>query len=203
MNWKFTAPDKPIRTNEGFIDFINNQYVAEAKLDGWRCEIGKFNNHLHSISRSNQKFELNNDIVNVLTKIIPEGCSFDTEWINHTRIKAINKEFGYNLPLIERIMVIDITWYNNKYLRSETLAQRISRPEYQNLPILSLDNIWNSPLVFRAIQVSGDKAMELYNNTRNHMICEGIVIKSLKSKINGHASKSIKNNGWFKVKYRG
>jgi ATP-dependent DNA ligase len=202
MLWKFITPDKPIRTTEGFFDVVDGSWVCEAKLDGFRMEIGKFHGKIHAISRHYKPEPVCEEIRNKMYEIIPEGCSLDCEWINPTRIKAINTQYGTKLPLIEKVMVIDVTWFNGLYLSSMNFKERTSLQIYQNLPSTSM-KMEEWPLIFKAIQRPGNLAKSFYLEQMNYQISEGVVVKKLNSKMIGSKRESAKNPSWYKIKYRG
>ncbi len=200
-SWYFMAPDKPTRVNEGYLPKIDNEWIAEVKADGFRCEAGRFSN-LHFISRNENKLEVSNQLI-AECGFIPEGCAFDTELICPTRIKAINKQFGMNIPLVEKLMVFDVTWYGGEWIsRRMTLEERRSLDIFQRIPQGTLDSLESNDRVFRAPCVPGIQAHELFKAQKAYLISEGIVVKKLRSRGIGGRTSSQDTKDWLKIKHR-
>lgn len=201
--WKFIAPDKPIRTTPDFFDMVDENWFVESKIDGWRCEIGNFNK-IHTISRHNKPLTMNPSLIEELMALIPNNSAIDVEFINHDRIKAINKINNVNLPLIEKIIVIDVIWHNGVYLKQLSLTDRIALDVYKNLPTTTMEDLTNpnSNHIVKVVQTTGNNVKEFYNTQRKFIISEGVVLKKKNSKMIGGAAESSKNPAWYKVKYR-
>jgi hypothetical protein len=121
----FIAPDKPIRTSVEFLNDLDiEDWSIEMKLDGYRIEISKDNNIVTARSRHGLILNIDSYFYNYFNKIMDNGWAIDAEWVNHNRIKAINKNLNSDLPLIECIGVHDITWMNGKYVGNLTLKER-------------------------------------------------------------------------------
>lgn len=195
------APDKPSRVSDGYLSRIDNEWIAEVKADGFRCEAGRFSN-LHFISRNENKLEVSERLI-AECDFIPEGCAFDTELICPTRIKAINKQFGLKIPLVEKLMVFDVTWYEGEWIsRRMTLQERRSLDVFQQIPQGTLDSLESDDKVFRAPWVPGIQAYELFAAQKYHLISEGIVVKKLQSRGIGSRTSSQDTTDWLKIKHR-
>lgn len=206
MAYSFIAPDKPIRTSEDFIDdMIDNDWIAESKLDGWRMEVGKFDGKLHTLSRRDTCHDVCDELIEQLQDIVPEGCAIDCEWLSTSRIKAVNTSCNCNLPIKEMISVFDVTWHNDRYLNSIKLRDRISIDVIANLPVGNIEDIFGGPRIFRCPYVSGENAIQFYELQKSYPISEGIVLKKLNSPLigNSQAGVSVKSKYWYKIKYRG
>jgi ATP-dependent DNA ligase len=200
--WRFIAPDKPIRTSEGFLSIVNDRdWFIEAKLDGWRCEIGNFNGNIHTISRSGERLNVPDHLKEQARELVPDGCAIDCEWLNPTRIKAINSELGLKLPLITKIVVLDITWHQGKYIGQKPILDRTAIPVYNSLPTTTINEIIDSADFVKSIRFKGNP-MESYEVSKSHILCEGLVVKKKTSKTKGSHNSSRKNPGWYKIKYR-
>lgn len=201
-NWYFMAPDKPSRVGEDFFPEIDSSYIAEVKSDGFRCEVGRFNDKLHFISRNNNELEVSDELIAACASI-PNGCAVDTELICHTRIKAINKQFGLKIPLMEKLMIFDVTWLDGDWIgRTHTLEQRRATQLFQSFVQGTLDSLANNDKVFRAPYVSGEMSKALFESQKIYLISEGIVVKKLRSKCIGSRTTSQDSPDWLKIKHR-
>ena len=189
---RFIEPNKPIRTNEGFLDEIDDSYVADVKLDGWRTEISKFNNELHYLSRVNKPLDVPTELRNYFQKNLPEGMIIDAEWINKSRLKAINTHHGSSLPILDCMVIFDIKWMDGKYIAGKTLSERRDISFYKNLPVIDLDNIKDNT-VYQTISVTGDNSKKLYDIQKTQPLSEGIVLKRKSGKL---------DSNWYKIRYR-
>lgn len=193
MRWRFITPNKPIRANEDFLNGLTKDHVLDSKLDGWRVEICNINGVLQFISRHNKKLNIPPKLALKFSSL-PYGMGLDAEWLNSSRIKSINTEFGLKLPTIDNIVVFDVRWVDYKFQASVPLLDRRNNPYYQDLPEESLDGLLQSTnQVFKAISTTGNKAKQFYKKQTKRMISEGIVIKKSDSKL---------NDSWYSVKYR-
>jgi hypothetical protein len=203
MEWKFLAPDKPIRTTPEFLDIVDStDWSIESKIDGFRIEVGMFNGKLHTISRHNINLDINKYLKNKLKKIIPDGCALDGEYINHSRIKIINKLYGSNLPEVECIAFHDVTWYNYKYNGKTPLVDRRNVDVFKNLVEMDLDNSIKNNGVFKIPMLCSGDPLNYFKSQSNYIISEGIVVKKKSGAIIGSSRDSVKNPSWFKIKYR-
>lgn len=193
MAWRFIEPNKPIRASDDFLDDIDNKYIIDAKLDGWRTEIVKQNGELLFLSRRNRLHEVPKEIKTCF-QFMPEGMALDTEWINRTKIKSINTNLSINLPLVDNIVVFDVRWVNGRYIASTPLADRRAIDFYRNLPTIDLANLLSHDMkVFQAISCKGGEARDFYHMQTDYAISEGIVVKRSDGGLSGN---------WYKVKYR-
>lgn len=189
---RFIEPNKPIRTNEEFLDEIDNSYIVDTKLDGWRIEIRKINGEIHSVSRTNKNYDLPHILKDQFYDKLPEGMGIDAEWINKSRLKAINTIHGTKIPLVDCIVLFDIRWMNGKYISAKTLDERREIDFYKNLPIVDINNIENG-LVCKVCSSSGNKSKQFYKKQKSSILSEGLVIKKKSGNL---------DSPWYKVKYR-
>ena len=195
----FIAPDKPIRTSVEFLNDLDiEDWSIEMKLDGYRIEISKDNNIVTARSRHGLILNIDSYFYNYFNKIMDNGWAIDAEWVNHNRIKAINKNLNANLPLIECIGVHDITWINGKYVGNSTLKERRNCDLYNIIPFSEISNL----SIFRIPILSSGSILNFYNMQADIKMSEGIVIKKLSSKLIGSKTQSVKNPSWYKIKYR-
>lgn len=192
MTWRFIQPNKPIRTNEGFLHEIDDRYTADTKLDGWRASIGKFDNKIHCISRVNKQLELPPELIAKFQKTLPEGMAIDAEWINKSRLKSINTSANVNLPILDCVVLFDITWLDGKCIASKPLSERREINFYKSLQTVDLDNLKNE-MIYKMSTVSGSNSQSFYDDQKSQPLSEGIVVKK--------KSGTISDN-WYKVKYR-
>lgn len=192
MSWRFVEPNKPIRASEDFLEEVDEDFIVDAKLDGWRLQITNFGK-INVVSRRNIPRELPDGLMTQL-KSMPVGMELDAEWINPTRMKAINSEFGCKLPMVNNIVVFDIRWRDNKYIPKVPLQERRQIDYYQSLPKATIEQLLNSDMgVYSAISVDGSEVDQFYQNQKQSMLSEGIVIKRKTGQLGGQ---------WYKVKYR-
>lgn len=191
--YRFQKPNKPIRAGINFLDTVDDRSTCDIKFDGFRTEVGKFDK-LHFFSREDGKQKVTNEWPDIFNNLIPEGCELDVEWLNPTRIKAINTHYNLNLPLLNIMVVFDVRWYDGKYLLKKSLKDRRAIPVYANLPEISIENILETDLkVVKVPSVPGNKAKQFYDLQTTHWISEGLVIKRLLGDL---------KSTWFKIKYR-
>jgi ATP-dependent DNA ligase len=200
--WRFIAPDKPIRTSEKFLPLVNNKdWFIEAKIDGWRCEIGNFNGNIHTIGRTGNKLDVPTHLVEQAKEIVPDGCAIDCEWINPTRIKAINTTLGCNIPLITKMVGLDITWHQGVYIGRKPILDRTALALYNALPTTTIETITDAADFVKSIRFDCSPT-EAYKLQQSHPISEGLVVKRKSSKTVGRNDVSHKNPNWYKIKYR-
>lgn len=193
MAWRFIEPNKPIRASEDFLGDIDSRYIIDAKLDGWRTEIVKRNGELSFLSRANKAHDMPEELVEQFDDL-PEGMALDAEWINHTRIKAINSEHNTRLPRVNILVVFDVRWSQHRYIANVPLSKRREIEFYRNLKKTTIDRLLeHDNAVFQAISVNGNNVKQFYSKQKETMISEGIVIK----RSDGGLSAP-----WYKVKYR-
>lgn len=193
MAWRFIEPNKPIRANEDFLVEVDHRYTVDAKLDGWRTEIVKKDGKLSFLSRSNRVHDIPDKLIRQFHDL-PEGMALDAEWINHTRIKAINSEHNVRLPMVNIVVVFDVRWFQHRYMASMPLSERREIIFYKNLPKIAINELLeHDNAVFQAISVNGKEVKKFYSKQKETIISEGIVIKR---------SDSGLSSPWYKVKYR-
>jgi ATP-dependent DNA ligase len=194
MAWRFIEPNKPIRASEQFLDSMDERHAVDVKLDGWRTEIGKFNNQMHAVTRRDTAQKIPEDLLEKASSIMPEGMALDCEWLNPSRIKAINTRYGCNLPEICKLVVFDITWVNGKYAGTAKLKDRRSHPFYASLPNVGIKEITDCDHSILSMPTyNGNNPKAFYEILQNFWICEGVVGKRLTGTL---------KSPWYKVKYR-
>jgi len=193
MTWKFITPNKPISASDDFLNNLDDKYIIDIKIDGWRTEIIKESKNKF-ISRHNNKYDMPEKLSDHF-KTMPDGMALDAEWINKSRIKAINSEFGFNLPLIDCIVVFDVRWLNGKFILNMPLTARREIPYYKNLQELDVNTVMDhNNCVFKMKSCEGKDSLKLFNSLKdNSIISEGVVVK--------RKDGGLKSN-WYKVKYR-
>jgi len=190
---RFITPVNPISASFDFFNDIDDKYICDTKIEGFRLIASKVNGKL--ILRSKKNLSYNNiskDVFDRLFDIIPEGCELDCEHINKIRIAAINSQYGLSLPMFEKVIVFDVRWFNNCYLHNVSLSDRRKISVYSSLPVMNTDFCSNN-LVESVYFVDGSVGRSLFDKYVNSYIIEGVVIKK---KLGDISSK------WFKIKYR-
>lgn len=199
----FIAPDKPIRTTEEFLkDLDVEEWSCEMKLDGYRMTSSKQNGIITNRSRHNEILNVNDTIIKYLDNLLENDSEIDTEWINHNRIKSINKTLNVNLPLVECVGVHDVTWLNGKYIGNITLKERRNCDIFKKIPEVTIYNTLDDLKVFKIPMLYNGEILDFYNLQKDFKISEGIVIKKYNSKLIGNKMQSAKNPCWYKIKYR-
>lgn len=196
MAYKFIEPNKPIKSGINILPLIDDSYIIESKLDGWRIQAYKDVN-MKIVSRKNKTINLYQKTKDILYDYLPDKCCIDCEWINDSRIKAINNELNCKISLVNFLVIIDIIYYNDAYLSNIDYKKR--KLKKFNLPIKTiqlsdLSNISNlDGGIYFPPNCLGSEAKEFFNNNINYPISEGIVIKKLKGNM---------KSSWLKIKYR-
>jgi ATP-dependent DNA ligase len=191
-NMKFMEPTKPKPSCTSILKHIDDSYIIESKLDGWRLEISVENDKIITVSRKNKSLPIPEFLKEKLLKLIPNGCSIDCEWINPSRIKAINKELNTSLPEINCISIFDITWFQGLCLKNTNLKNRRSIEIFSSLPEVNTKEIADGA-IFKSPYVLGSKANQFIEEQKNQPLSEGVVIKDLDGNI---------GSTWFKIKHR-
>jgi len=193
MTWRFIEPPKPMLVGDDFLEDIDGDWIAESKLDGWRCEISKEDGNISCISRRGQPQKVSDELLRHF-KLMPNGMSVDCEWLNPIRMKAINKEHGTKLPMVECLSVFDVRWFGGKFMGAVPLKERRNIPFFASLPIKDIADCVKHMTVFQAPHCTGDEAHQFFERQKAFSYSEGIVLKYLEGTING--------SKWYKVKYR-
>ena len=195
MSWKFIKPNKPISAGVDFISELDDCYLVQAKIDGWRLLIHKTHDgDIRIYSRHNQPVALlPSEIVSQLRNTLPCGCEIDCEWINPVRIKAINSEKSTHIFTdINRIVVFDMRWFQNKFLNAMPLERRWNLLlKYVSGSIDFSKPLTEIPMISLVPHALGNKAREFYDMVIDHPLCEGIVAKRLSGNM---------RSTWYKVK---
>jgi len=188
-------PDKPHTQNPCFLQEwdAKGTFLCQQKVDGWRLIVirdkqGKF----FYYSRHNKS--LATDIeeglkAEVESLPIPPDSQVDGEWISRRACSV-----DYKLP--QMIFLFDVLKWKGLWTLNKALKDRYSlvkglfvdvHPEHVMLPL----------------EAEPGKFVEFYEAQKKIPYSEGVVIKSVTSRIEGDRRECKKNNQWFKVKYRG
>jgi ATP-dependent DNA ligase len=193
MTWKFITPNKPMLASHDFLHDLDDRYEIDIKLDGWRTEVVKNDNKIKFISRHDNEHKMPEKL-SLHFNTMPNGMALDAEWINKSRIKALNSELNFNLPLIDCVVVFDVRWLNNKFILNTPLSARRNIEWYKKLKTVDINNIMNCDnMIFKMKSFDGTEALEIFNSLKNNNISEGVVVK--------RKDGGLKSN-WYKVKYR-
>lgn len=196
----FRYPDKPILASESFLNGLDENWIAEPKLDGYRCYVIKTGGNIDFVSRHNKRLDVNKSIRSYFQQF-KQSFIIDCEWINDQRIKAINTEFSKNLKMHEAIGVFDIVRFNEEWITSKPLVERRDNEILKSISICEINEVLNHS-IFRLPSRNGKEALNYFNEQKNYLISEGIVVKKLNSKLICSSKDSANTNSWFKIKYR-
>lgn len=189
-------PDKPITQNPCFLQEWDDKgtYLCQQKVDGWRLIIirdkqGKF----HYLSRHNKG--LADDILPELkaeieTLAIPNDSQIDGEWISR---RACSMKDKYRLP--EMIFLFDVLKWKGMWQLNKPLDERYAlvKKLFVGKPVGK---------VLLPPEAEPGKFVEFFEAQRMIDISEGVVVKHLKSKIEGDRRECKTNKMMYKVKYR-
>lgn len=189
---RFIDPTKPVRSGEGILDEIGDEYLVETKYDGWRAIVSMNEGNIKVVSRHNKPMDMPNFLLDKLQELIPEGSMIDCEWINQTRIKGINEQFNLGIPLVDCISVFDVLRYKGKSLKSMPLQDRRNVAIMTSLQENDLTSI-SDGIIFRASGTTGNNARQFYEDQKATPLSEGVVIKRLKGTLGAT---------WYKVRHR-
>lgn len=178
------APDKPYQVFPNYLPNLEGKnYIAESKYDGFRAVILIDSKGATAYSRHFKPMNINTKILKMCKDLgFPSGTALDAEWMGR---RASHPECVYLLDILYH----DWQWQGNK-----TLVERLSFFEDLKLSdwILRPQSVSCGFLDFFESQI-GDP---------NNSPTEGIVLKSLNSKLIGNPICSRENPLWCKVKWR-
>lgn len=182
IKWRFC--DKPLEVNS-LVGYEDNKYVAQAKLDGWRCIIiFNENGSIETRSRVNKSLDICSELAEALSKLnVPPNSMLDSEWMAR-RPGHVGKELIYLFGVL--------------YWNGEWMGQHSERERWElvkNLQVVA------DPLRLPAYTTTGYEAF--YESTKNDPTAEGIVLKDLDSKLLGNLRECKDNPLWYKLKWRG
>lgn len=172
-------PDKPIEIFPSLIhEFEDAGYLAQQKLDGYRCLIIVEDN-IRFVSRNYNELKVDGKFYESF-KNVPKGTIIDSEWIK------------YRSGETESLYLFDIIKYHEEYLKNIKLIER------QN--ILNSLNIHGPGIKYPKETQSG--FLDFFIEQLEIEESEGIIIKSKTSMLILDSKKSVNNVEWLKCKYK-
>jgi ATP-dependent DNA ligase len=178
----FRYPDKPVAqlARHGLCG-LPETYIAELKLDGWRCVIERTAGGLSFTSRHNKPIPLTAELEAELEEMLfhmPAGTILDAEWL--ARRPSCRSE---------SLWLFDIMQLGSLALWNQTTAERLSM----------LQAIAPAGLI--APHTNGDYAA-FFDAMSERADAEGIVLKRRDATYIGSYRESANNPGWLKCKWR-
>lgn len=190
-NWRslikglWRAPDKPYHVYPSYLQSLEGKnYIAESKYDGFRAVVMIDSKEILVYSRHFKPIKVNPKILKMVKNLgLPSGTAIDAEWMGR---RTIHPECLYLLDML----YYDWQWQGNKIL-SERL-KFFNELNFSDL-IMRPRSVSSNFLEFFESQIGNPKTSET----------EGVVLKSLDSKLIGNPKSSHDNPMWCKVKWRG
>ena len=181
----FRYPDKPSSqlARAGLAD-LPKLYIAELKLDGWRCVIERTIAGLTFTSRHNKPIPISDALADELLWVadlakLPEGTLLDAEWL--ARRPAARHE---------SLWIFDIMQFGEAPFWGRSTQERLKL----------LRCIVPGEIV--APTAGGDYA-DFFDAMQDRGDAEGIVLKRRDARYIGSFRGSALNPGWLKCKWRG
>lgn len=188
----FRYPDKPNRTSPTFFTFIanrENEWMGQAKYDGWRLFIHQSPQGLILLNRMGQpihsRFPITPTIRKTLETVIEKGIMVDAELVGPR---------GHLEPCV---YLFDLLGIQNEYIGSWTFERR-----WERLNTLKL----GQGVRYAETRFSGFR--EWYEELRSQWVCntidlcEGLVLRRRNSQLILSARSNAKNPDMVKIKYR-
>jgi ATP-dependent DNA ligase len=181
-------PDKPIRATElVFPHLVNGAWLAQLKMDGWRCMIAWDGVSLTLTSRHQKPIPVSGTMILQLTDWIRDKppCTLDAEWMGR---RDGQSEGLYLFDCLS----LDGVWYG-----SRTVAERWG--VLRGLTVLR----GHSPFAGIQLVESADANYHsFFNYSKTVPGCEGIVLKKFDSRFIGSTRQCVCNSKWLKIKWR-
>jgi len=187
-------PDKPHTQNPCFLPEwdAKGTYLCQQKVDGWRLIVirdkqGKF----YYYSRHNKSLaaDIEDGLKSEVESLdIPNDSQVDGEWISR---RACSVDF--KLP--QMIFLFDVIKWKGLWTLNKTLKDRYAL-------VKSLFTEKHPEHVMLPLEAEPGKFVEFYEAQKAIPYSEGVVVKSLTSKMVGDRRECKKSAGLWKVKFR-
>jgi len=202
---KILFPNKPIESFKSQLpefDKTPGRYLAQQKLDGYRCMIVKnpsknlsekswyrkdhlFLSRRGMIKGGPTKLPVSDELLEMVIKLnLPDNTMLDSEWIARRTIGETP----------ESLYVFDILWLNDEWMGSKNLKNR-----HETL-IKIMSN--HETEIFKIPESVENNYQNFFDKQTKIPYTEGIVLKDLNSTLIPDRSESPKNSGWIKCKWR-
>ena len=193
----FRYPDKPVgEISRQGLAILQNRYLAQLKMDGWRCVIEYTPSGVTFTSRHNRPIAVSDGLSNLFCRMlgsgnVPYGTILDAEWL--ARRPACRTE---------ALWLFDVMQYGALSLWHLPTAERFAMLR----SIVPVEWIVPSLGLLGAEGAEGAEAEQDYaaffDAMRDRPDAEGLVLKCRTAKYIGSFRQSADNPGWLKCKWR-
>ena len=179
----FRFPDSPVPGNLSpqALSDLPELYIAQLKLDGWRCVISREHNRLDFISRHGKPIPISRrltcDLATALAQL-PEGTLLDCEWL--ARRPACRDE---------ALWVFDIMQHGELPLWGLSTSERLE----------ALRKVVPAELIPPMAETDYP---QFFDSIRSRADAEGIVLKRRDARYIGSFRQCAQNPGWLRCKWR-
>ena len=180
----------PIRASTKFLETLDDTYIADAKVDGWRVRVIKENGRIRSITKKFKSVDIGSDIIEELSSL-PDNTIIEAEWVNRSRITTLNNVYNKTINICNKLVVFDVIKWEGVMIAGDSINNRRKCPWYMKLPS-SIDFMQSEHTVFSVYNVDRD-FLNSYNEIITYFINEGVVVKKKSGDY---------NSTWVKVKNR-
>lgn len=194
MTYKFRRyPDKPIRIGQDHLERMTKEgvWLSSAKMDGWRAKLvhtkdGEFQAWSRHGKRLDTLSDFDPQIIEAFKRLdTPPDSRIDTEWLGR---RAGNAE------KVSKCGLIGVLKWGGDWLSSEKESKRWERT-------LELGSRVDGQFLYLPEWSDGD-FVEFFQRCQNDPLNEGVVLKHVDSTLVLSIKESVKNQGWYKVKWR-
>jgi ATP-dependent DNA ligase len=190
---QYRYPDDPIRiTMENLRTMVPGQWVAQKKLDGWRCPAyfsgGKWTYYSKSGERAIMPPEALRRELESLSW--PSEVAVDMEWMGPRQVAHLGGRHSFRL--------FDMLYVNGKWLGDTWFLER-----HRNLQtVFALAASGKAPASVSVVPVLDGDLVAAFEREKADPLSEGLVIRGAKSGLVGGFHTKGKNAFWRKIKYR-
>lgn len=178
----FRFPDKPCRQIKfAALAALSGDYIAELKLDGWRCLVHKLPSGLTFTSRHRRPIPISDSLAECMSDRLvglPVGTLVDGEWL------------GRRAGVPEGLVLFDLLQFGELPLFNQSTAERL--------------DLLREVVPADLLPPTADGDYEgFFTDMMVRPEAEGIVLKRRAARYIGSTQESALNPGWFKCKWRG
>lgn len=190
MQYRF--PDDPVRiTMENLRTMVPGQWVAQKKLDGWRCPAYFSGGKWTYYSKDGNRVIMPPEALRKEFESLawPSDVAVDMEWMGPRQVEHLRGRHSFR--------IFDMLYLGGKWLGKTEFMER-----HRNLQtIFALAASKGSPSVSVVPVLSGD-LLKAFEKEKDDPLSEGLVIRMAKSGLVGNMQKKTQNPLWRKIKYR-
>lgn len=193
----FRYPDKPFEVTPDYLEDLDDSWIGQLKLDGWRCVLmTDSQGQIRAFTRQNMR----------LAKALHRDDDFEPALLEVVRtlplppLSAVDGEFigRRNKDVVEHEMYAA---FDLMYLGGQWLGELPFKVRWQALyDLCRLQAPTPHQKRFVLVPMIVGNLREFFDNSWKNPLCEGVVCKKLDSKLIGSPNHSEQNPDWIKCK---